>query len=318
MLARVLQRSGKNDICSMRPSGFICSTVLVFSAGLGTLRAQPSVAQRIQYIEEHAPLAVEEMRLYGIPASITLAQGILESADGKSKLAREGKNHFGIKCHQGWSGPSIMLHDDRPDECFRVYGSVQESFRDHSLFLKTRSRYAELFSLPPDDYRAWAVGLKKAGYATAPDYAERLIRLIEQNDLDQYDRQAAAAASSLARRDRKKAALASGVMQNGLPVYYAQKGQTWDEISRETGLSTSSLLKKNDALTYTPVVAGMPIYLKAKKARAPKDLPYHTAVSGDTPWTIAQRYGIRVNSLYALNNWEAGEQPNPGDRVVLR
>ena len=256
------------------------------------------------------------MRLYGIPASITLAQGILESADGKSKLAREGKNHFGIKCHQGWSGPSLTLHDDRPDECFRVYGSVQESFRDHSLFLKTRSRYAELFSLPTDDYRAWAAGLKKAGYATAPDYADLLIRLIEQNDLDQYDRQAPAAA--LARRDRKKAALASGLLQNGLPVYYAQKGQTWDEISRETGLSTTSLLKKNDALTYTPVVAGMPIYLKSKKARTPKDLPYHTAVLGDTPWTIAQRYGIRVNSLYALNNWEAGEQPNPGDRVVLR
>ena len=303
----------------MKSRGFVWAIALGMGAFFGpVVWAQSQVAIRLDYIERHAPLAVAEMRAYGIPASITLAQGILESADGKSRLAREGNNHFGIKCHQGWTGASLLLTDDRPDECFRVYGSVEESYRDHSLFLKTRSRYAALFQLAPTDYKGWAHGLKKAGYATAPDYAERLIKLIETNELDRFDRPTKGGEVADSRKNRRKQALDGAATLHGVPFYIAQKDQTWDEVSRETGIAVATLLRHNDALVYTLVKPGMPIYLKRKKARTTKDQPIHTVVAGDTPWALAQRYGIRVKSLYAINNWEAGEQLTPGEKVVLR
>ena len=160
--------------------------------------------------------------------------------------------------------------------------------------------------------------MKKAGYATAPDYAERLIKLIETNELDRFDRPTKGGEVADSRKNRRKQALDGATTLHGVPFYIAQKDQTWDEVSRETGIAVATLLRHNDALVYTPVKPGMPIYLKRKKARTTKDQPTHTVVAGDTPWALAQRYGIRVKSLYAINNWEAGEQLTPGEKVVLR
>ena len=152
---------------------------------LGASAQQPTT--RAEYIEKYAPLAVEQQTLYGIPASITLAQGLLESANGNSRLAVEANNHFGIKCGSSWSGNSIRHDDDALQECFRAYSSVEESYIDHSLILLERKWYRPLFDLDPKDYKAWAHGLKKAGYATNPRYADLLIKIIEDNELYRYD-----------------------------------------------------------------------------------------------------------------------------------
>ena len=153
---------------------------------VGRVSAQQKLT-RAQYIEKYAPMAVESQLLYGIPASITLAQGCLESANGNSRLAREANNHFGIKCGGSWDGPSLAHDDDAPQECFRSYSSVAESFVDHALFLSERERYRSLFDLDPKDYKGWARGLKAAGYATNPAYADLLIRIIEENNLQRFD-----------------------------------------------------------------------------------------------------------------------------------
>ena len=139
------------------------------------------------YIEKFGPVAQDEMKSYGIPASITLAQGILESGMGFGRLAVEGNNHFGIKCHSDWTGKRINHDDDQKGECFRVYKDPVTSYRDHSLFLKSRSRYSLLFEIKTTNYKAWARGLKKAGYATDPKYPDKLISLIERFDLTRYD-----------------------------------------------------------------------------------------------------------------------------------
>ena len=140
------------------------------------------------YISKYSSVAVTEMEMYGIPASITLAQGILESGNGESRLATEGKNHFGIKCHSNWNGETIIEDDDEKEECFRKYSKVEESYRDHSLFLSERGRYSFLFTYKKSDYKKWARGLKKAGYATNPKYASLLIDLIENYELYDYDK----------------------------------------------------------------------------------------------------------------------------------
>ncbi|MBM3432521.1 MAG: hypothetical protein FJX92_05915 [Bacteroidetes bacterium] len=150
----------------------------------------------LDYLDRYHVLAVDEMRRSGVPASITLAQGICESAAGSSRLALEGNNHFGIKCKKEWTGPTITHTDDFPNECFRKYASAEESYRDHSEFLRTRPHYAFLFTLDPLDYKGWAYGLKRAGYATSPTYPESLLRVIELYQLHQYDRAATAASST--------------------------------------------------------------------------------------------------------------------------
>ncbi len=162
----------------------------LFLLSIIILLASVSFAQRMtaeQYVETYSNWAVEEMQRVGIPASITLAQGLLESGFGNSRLATEGNNHFGIKCHKGWTGEKMYEDDDAANECFRKYKSAYESFKDHSDFLTTRSRYAFLFELDSDDYKGWAKGLKKAGYATNPQYANKLIELIERYELFRFD-----------------------------------------------------------------------------------------------------------------------------------
>lgn len=169
-------------------------SALLLTLGVSSGVAQTKSQETEAYIQKYQKVAVKEMKRSGIPASITLAQGILESANGKSKLAMEAKNHFGIKCADNWSGPSVRMDDDQKDECFRKYRKVKKSFQDHSAFISKRERYKFLFDLDPTDYNGWAAGLKKAGYATNPKYPQLLIGLIEKYDLSRYDRKGKARA----------------------------------------------------------------------------------------------------------------------------
>ena len=166
--------------------------ILIFLSSCSSFRplseSNLSVDDQINlYIKKYAPAATKNMRFYKIPASITLAQGILESGHGQSTLAKKANNHFGIKCHKGWKGKSILHDDDAKDECFRSYKNPLRSYKDHSLFLVERDRYSSLFKLNRKDYKSWAIGLKAAGYATDPKYAEKLISLIERFRLNRFD-----------------------------------------------------------------------------------------------------------------------------------
>ncbi|WP_407427569.1 glucosaminidase domain-containing protein [Arcticibacter sp.] len=204
------------------------------------------------YVERFKDIAVEEMLKTGIPASITLAQGMLESASGNSTLAREANNHFGIKCHGGWTGKTILKDDDAVGECFRYYNSAEESYRDHSEFLK-RSHYAFLFDLDRNDYKGWAKGLKKAGYATNPRYPELLISLIERYGLDRYDKEETVLAKAH-REERVLAQIAEKPVETkaeaatpavAMKVYEVAAGDTLYAISRKVGISVDELKVMN-------------------------------------------------------------------------
>jgi len=190
----------------------------------------------ILYIENYSPIAKEEMLQYGIPASITLAQGILESGAGRGELSAKSNNHFGIKCHKGWTGERVYHDDDKLQECFRKYKDPKYSFRDHSLFLTQRSRYNDLFKHNKDDYKSWAKGLKKAGYATDPKYPDKLIRIIETYELYIYDEEV------LGKKKLKKKEKKS----SNIKTYVVEKGDTLYSISKKFNLTVDTLKKYND------------------------------------------------------------------------
>lgn len=207
------------------------------------------------YIERFKGIAIEEMVQSGIPASITLAQGLLESGNGNSSLAREANNHFGIKCTPEWKGKTVLKDDDKVDDCFRVYSSPEESFRDHSEFLK-RKRYASLFELDRNDYKGWATGLKAAGYATNPRYAELLISLIERYDLTQFDR-AESRTEKIKREDRVLAEIAEHIPEEkkevipakeevAMIIYEVKAGDTLAAIAKRFSLTVQELKILND------------------------------------------------------------------------
>jgi flagellum-specific peptidoglycan hydrolase FlgJ len=196
-----------------------------------------STAERIAYyIEVFSPVAQKEMAEFRIPASITLAQGLLESGNGSGRLAREANNHFGIKCHSDWNGKRIYHDDDRKGECFRVYQNPFTSYRDHSLFLTERSRYAFLFDLNPTNYKAWARGLKKAGYATDPNYPQKLIRLIERYQLDRFDKKV---------KIKKRTAVAKVKYRASKEHHTVQKGDTLYSIARQYEIPVKELIRVN-------------------------------------------------------------------------
>ena len=186
------------------------------------------------YIRDYAPIAQEEMKLYKIPASITLAQGILESGAGNGELTRRANNHFGIKCHD-WNGEKVYHDDDRRGECFRKYKHAKYSYRDHSLFLSGRGRYSELFELDPDDYKGWAKGLRKAGYATDRRYPDKLIDLIERYELYKYD-------SEISRRPAPRY---TAEPERGADTHVVQKGDTLYSISKRYNTSVEEIKKMN-------------------------------------------------------------------------
>ena len=205
----------------------------------------------ILYIENYSPIAKEEMLQYGIPASITLAQGILESGAGRGELSAKSNNHFGIKCHKGWTGGRVYHDDDKLQECFRKYKDPKYSFRDHSLFLTQRSRYNDLFKHNKDDYKSWAKGLKKAGYATDPKYPDKLIRIIETYELFVYDEDV-----SGKKKSKKKEKKSSNIKS-----YVVEKGDTLYSISRKFNLTVDTLKTYND-LDSNTIDVGQVLYLE--------------------------------------------------------
>lgn len=267
------------------------------------------------YIRLYADMAVEQMNTYGIPASITLAQGLLESAAGRSTLAREGNNHFGIKCHKEWTGSTMLRNDDAPDECFRVYSSAADSFRDHSLFLR-RKRYAELFDLQPNDYTGWARGLKKCGYATDPNYADRLISIIELYSLYTFDsfdlRQLEEGADFIHRNLLSRHIIRKS---RGLHYVVARPGDTYAKIAKELKISKKKLLLYNDVESDGEIKAWEEVYLQPKLEDAPADIATATVGDGESLHSLSQRFGIRLQNLLSLNP-EATDAP--GTVIRLR
>lgn len=287
-----------------------------------------------QYIETYKEVAMEEMRRHGIPASIKLAQGILESGFGNSDLALAANNHFGIKCH-GWAGRTFYKDDDKPDECFRAYDNPLQSFYDHSEFLTGRPRYSGLFELDIMDYRAWARGLRQAGYATNPRYPELLIGVIERNSLYQFDKQALeglATSRPVAPRSRPAPDTATpaahpdgfpsvGVGRqvhenNRIRYVYARRGDTPESIAEEMGMWPREIYRYNEMEQRGSLQVGQIVYLQPKRRRASEQ--YHHVKAGESMYDISQKYGIRLRSLYRRNAMEQGSEPRPGQRLYLR
>lgn len=276
-----------------------------------------------EYIEMYKDMAVDEMKKYRIPASITLAQGILESSSGNNDLARYANNHFGIKCHKGWEGKTYHKDDDEKDECFRKYKDAEESYRDHSLFLTTRDRYKLLFDLEITDYKGWAHGLSKAGYATNPRYPELLIRIIEENKLDRFDtkqeRQLAVGSwqPAVGSWQPEVGNLPPSVFptdfelvgrggndrvifkNNGVKFIFARQGDDIFRIASEFGIYAWQVRKYNDLGRKDKLQAGEKVYLEKKRSHAAVDV--YIATGGETIREVAQAYGIRQNFLLRLN-----------------
>ena len=285
--------------------------------------AQRRNARYQSYIKEYAPLAVEQMKRYKIPASITLAQGLLESGAGQSALARKSNNHFGIKCHSTWNGRKVYYDDDAKDECFRAYKKVEDSYEDHSKFLTTGVRYRFLFDLKLSDYKGWARGLKKAGYATDPSYANRLITIIEDYDLYKYDSEGMnrREARKWAKLLKKKPWLANPhqvYLANGLAYVVVREGDTFKLLGGEFDISWKKLVDYNDLHKEYTLQPGDIIYLKKKNKKAQKPYEYHVVRDGDSMHTISQIYGIRLKNLYKMNKKDGDYVPEVGDRLKLR
>ncbi len=275
--------------------------------------AQQSASE--QYIRKYHEIAIDEMHTYGIPASITLAQGILESGNGNSTLSRKSKNHFGIKCHKGWKGKKVYHDDDAKDECFRKYRKVSDSYRDHSEFLKTRDRYAFLFDYKMTDYKSWAKGLKKAGYATHPEYASKLIKLIHKYELDQYDKSSKSGKRKVKKPKRKyrKEIFKS---DNGLKYVLAIDGETYDVIARQQSLWLWELLTYNDRDRDMKLLSKERVYLELKKKRSKTE--YHVVESGETLRGISQLYGIQLEKLCHKNRMILDAKLKVGQKLFLR
>lgn len=287
------------------------------------LSAQRRNVRYTEYIKQYAPLAVEQMKQHKIPASITLAQGLLESGAGQSTLARKSNNHFGIKCHKTWRGRKVYHDDDARGECFRAYRHPRDSYEDHSLFLKGSSRYAFLFDLKITDYKGWAKGLKKAGYATDRSYANRLITIIEDYELYKYDTQGMSrrAARNWEKELKKKPWLLNPhqvFIANGLAYVVARNGDTFRHLGGEFEISWKKLIKFNDLHEDYTLEEGDIIYLKQKNKKADKKYKTYVVRDGDSMHTIAQRFGIRVKNLYKMNKKSLDYVPEVGDILRLR
>lgn len=309
------------------------------------------------YISSYKDLAVSEMRRTGVPASITLAQGMLESDYGRSSLARIGNNHFGIKCHNGWNGQTMTKHDDRRNDCFRKYRRPEDSFYDHSDFLKTGSRYSFLFDLDPMDYKAWARGLKKAGYATNPDYANMIIRKIEENRLYDFDKGSAASVYASGEKIQEKLpdkiqdkvhgevisvetkkgtgetdkvqqetitfgdvmAKVPRIMENNRIQYIIVKdGESREKLEKDFDLLRWELPRYNDLKENFTPVPGQLLYLEPKRERAEFGLEFHTVATGETMHAISQKYGIKLKSLLEMNIMAEGDEPVTGKKILLQ
>lgn len=316
-------------------SNILTTFFLILNFFVLTAQSQPAEPRmsKQEYIDEFGDQAVREMLATGIPASITLAQGMLESDYGNSPLAKYAKNHFGIKCHKGWEGPTFIQDDDEQNECFRKYYSADESYRDHSAFLMTRERYAFLFDLKATDYKGWAHGLKKAGYATNPKYAELLIKIIEENELHRFDDvkklpdSEPVATVEPARNKGKVAAYEVDevpqvmavnrveVSENNIRFVRAAQGDTPQQIAELHDMGVWQVLKYNDVDKNTRFLPGEVVYLQPKRNHA--KTPTHTVKQGETLRDISQQYGVKLSKLAKMNAISAEVMPQPGSVLKL-
>lgn len=306
---------------------------------------------REEYIDRYKAIAVAQMERYGIPASITMAQGLLESDAGNSWLSRESNNHFGIKCKKNWTGRKIYYDDDAKDECFRCYPSVEASYHDHAEFLDSQPRYDSLFAYASSDYKSWARGLKAAGYATAPDYAQRLVRIIEENQLYLLDSE-----NGLRRYAEARSATSTdpldwlpdqstvehvttsdrGVdpneyrvtinahegynvyMTNGVHYVLAKENDTFENIGRRFRLSPRNLRRFNDLKGKAQPIPGEAVYIGRKKKRWEGNAQIHIAREGETAYSVGQSYALRTRSVEKLNRLKSGAVFEKGQQVRIR
>ena len=305
-----------------------------------------------RYISRFATIAVNEMYRTGVPASITLAQGIIESRSGQSALAVDGNNHFGIKCHNSWKGRTMRADDDRRNECFRAYDSAEESFRDHSDFLRYRDRYKFLFDFRTTDYKSWAYGLKQAGYATDPSYAAKLIKCVEDYDLARFDRmtvddaliaggveaEAPVGRDELEGIPESPLKIEAGELftgkageeyrfslsrtlysRNGVPFIYAVEGETYASIAKSNHLFLREILRFNDVPQGRELHAGDIVYLEPKKSKKVRGLDkYIVGEEEETFHGICQRFAVSEKAIRKLNGLPASYQPKEGDEIILR
>lgn len=312
---------------------FFLITILTFITASAQTAQQKTLAEA--YLEKYASFAVEEMQRSGVPASITLAQGMLESSYGNSELAVKANNHFGIQCHNDWTGKRYEHMDAGELRQFRKYKSVLESYADHSDFLANRSRYSALFELERTDYKGWANGLKQAGYAEDPEYAAKLIRMIEMFRLYEYDSADVSIEESVEQpvkepvkeplRETKRHHETNGYALaretysiNGVPFIYAYAGEKYSDIARQYGLFLSEVLSFNDVAADCEIPCDAVVYLQAKKRKAAKGSDEYVVEEGMDMRAISQKFAVKLKRLYRMNSVDEGYVPQVGETIKLR
>ncbi len=332
----------KYKTCMKIYSIAVSAVLLVLGSLASSAQGGKGDTPQERYINTYSGIAIAEMQRTGVPASITLAQGLLESGNGLSALAVNGNNHFGIKCHSSWTGKTMLRDDDRKGECFRVYDTPEESFRDHSDFLRYRDRYKFLFDLDRHDYKGWAYGLRQAGYATDPTYATKLIRLVEDYNLSRFDsltqvQEQVIPASPVkletpsAVKDRNVRSVPtseefrfplSRVMYslNDVPFIYAREGETFKSIAKANHLFLFEILRYNDASKEDELHPGDIVYLEAKKKKAPRGLEmYIVSQDGEDFHAICQRFAVREKAVRKRNGFQSQDiRLMEGDVIKLR
>ncbi len=303
-------------------------TAIILSSNLFAQRISPD-----EYIHTYCSMAVAEMKRSGIPASVTLAQGILETECGNSDLVKKSNNHFGIKCKSTWTGESVTHTDDAPNECFRKYNNPADSYKDHSDYLKTSPRYAALFQLAPSDYKGWAYGLKRAGYATNPQYPQIVISNIEKYNLQQYDNLTEQDFDNLAAN--KLLSAQKPVVQNitvditaiensiklknkinGLKALMAPKGTSLLVIASKANIDLGKLLEFNDLSTDGLINDEQVIYLEKKPKQGNRD--FYIVLQIETLYDISQNNAIQLKYLLELNNMDENQTVQKGTKIKLR
>ncbi len=312
-------------------------TGLFFIAAAYQVTAQDAITPS-QYIELYKDFAIKEMKRMGVPAAITLAQGLLETESGNSDLVKKSNNHFGIKCKSTWTAESVTHDDDAKGECFRSYKTPEESYRDHSNFLRANQRYAFLFELDVTDYKAWAYGLKKAGYATNPKYPLILIKHIEQYNLQQYTLQGADAAArfnaSQYQDDKEENVMATTspdsenasetmldvsdkvIAINGSKCIAAGKGTSLLVLATKNDIPLAKLLSFNELAEDGMLSKNQYIYLE-KKSKTGGQV-FYIAKPGQSLYDIAQQNGIQLQPMLDYNKFWGNEEIKPGTKIYLK
>jgi LysM repeat protein len=289
--------------------------LFIFGLSLSFYLNATSNLSKKEYVSVYEKIAIQQMNQYKIPASITMAQGILESGSGNSTLAKTANNHFGIKCHTEWKGEKVYLDDDAKNECFRSYSKVEDSYIDHSMFLITRKRYESLFSLSLSDYKGWANGLKAAGYATNPKYAEQLIQLIEELELFKLDGSSIAAIST----NQPALFLVKKIHENKVDYIVTKKGDSFYQISKRFGLTLSQLHAYNDFNPEKDILEeGDIVYLEPKRfhSRSKNLIVLDRSMSLRE---LSQKEAVKLKKLMRKNQSSSPDEQLPkGEKVFLR